>query len=84
MVTIIYRPDSEQERSVLDFQRELVRAQVITRLVNVDSREGSEMARIYDIVKYPGVLITTEDGQLLKSWDGELPQISEATATAHS
>lgn len=82
MVTIVYRPQSEHERAVLDFQRELVRAQVVTKLVNVDSREGSAMARLYDIVRYPGVLITEDDGRILKSWQGELPTVSDVSFQA--
>lgn len=77
MVTILYRPDSEHERQVLEFQRELLRSQVVTKLINVDSKEGTALATLYDIVRYPGVLMTQEDGRLVKSWNGKLPRVSE-------
>ena len=83
MVTILYRPDSEHERQVMDFQRELAKSQVITQLVNIDSREGSVIARLYDIVRYPGVLLIEQDGRLRQAWSGELPLISEVSYQAH-
>ena len=82
-VTILYRPESEHERAVLDFQRELLRERVTIKLMNVDSPDGSYLARLYDITRYPGVLVTEEDGRVLKSWVGELPQVSEVTYTAN-
>ena len=83
MVTILYRPDSEHARQVEEFQRELVKNQVVTKLINVDSREGSTLASLHDIVQYPGVIITADVGRSIKSWSGKLPQISEVTYMAH-
>ncbi len=84
MVTILYRPNSEHERQVLDLQRELLREQVIVQLVNVDSKDGSTIARLYDIVRYPGILLIEPDGRLLQAWSGEVPQLQDIVYLAHA
>ena len=84
MVTILYRPDSEHERPVMEFQRELAKNQVITQLVNVDSRDGTALAKLYDIVRYPGVLLIEQDGRLRQAWSGELPTLSDISYQAHA
>lgn len=79
VITILYRPNSEHERAVMDFQRELARNQIITQMVNIDSRDGSVIARLYDIVQYPGVLAIERDGRLIQAWSGELPLIDQVS-----
>ena len=68
---ILYRPNSEfarrAEEYVHDFER--TRAQTV-ELIDVDSAEGIAMAKLYDLPHYPTLLITEEDGQMVKSWDG--------------
>lgn len=47
-------------------------------LVDVDSREGTSLATVYGIVNYPAELVTKDDGQLMKYWEGsELPLYDE-------
>lgn len=55
------------EEYARDFQR--VRSKEI-QLVSLDTREGSDMARLYDVTSYPAVLAIKDDGQLLKFWQG--------------
>ena len=46
--------------------------------VDVDSPEGQDKCRLYDIVRYPAILTVDNDGKLVASWVGEpLPRISE-------
>lgn len=84
MVTILYRPGSEHERQVQEFQSELARNQVMVRLVNVDSREGTTLARLYDVVQYPAVVAHEEDGRVIDTWAGKFPLISEVGYYAHA
>lgn len=84
MITILYRPGSEHEREVLDFQSQLARNQVIVRLVNVDSRDGSTIARLYDVVEYPAVVAHEDDGRVIDTWAGKFPLISEVSYYAHA
>lgn len=39
--------------------------------MNIDSRDGSATASIYDIMTHPAILVLQEDGSLQKSWIGE-------------
>ena len=57
-----------------------------TELIDIDSKRGSDLAQVYDIVTYPALIVMTDDGQMLNFWQGEvLPLMDEvaATATAH-
>lgn len=75
---ILYRPNSEQERTVTDFVRDFTQqTQKEIELISLDTREGSEKARLYDIVRYPAVFVVDEAGSLLKFWQGEMPLINE-------
>jgi hypothetical protein len=81
-VVILYHPNSEFARSVeeysVNFERQ--RGKKI-ELVSVDTPEGSDMARLYDITTYPAVLATREDGEMLALWQGEqLPLMNEVAA----
>jgi hypothetical protein len=53
-VVILYRPNSETERSVQEYVREFSRetGKAIT-LVDSDSIQGIDMARLYDIMRFP-------------------------------
>lgn len=82
-LVVLYRPNSEYARSieewVHDFERRASNHNV--ELLSLDTREGSDMARLYDIIRYPALLAVREDGQLLKNWEGDvLPLINEVAA----
>jgi hypothetical protein len=83
MITILYRPNSEHERAVLDFKAELKRNQVNPKLVDVDSKEGIDLVELYDASRYPAVLASESDGTIIQSWKGELPTIAEVSYYAH-
>jgi hypothetical protein len=78
-VCIIYQPNSEHERSVLDFVRDFKLAgHGELELISLDTISGSEIAKLYGIMSYPAVMAISHDGQLQKLWDGEmLPLMSE-------
>lgn len=84
MITILYRPGSEHERQVQEFQSELAHNQVIVRLINIDSREGSTLARLYDVVDYPAVIAHEDDGHVIDTWSGKFPLVSEVSYFAHA
>lgn len=70
-VVVLYRPNSEFSRQVEDFARDLEREyQARIDLVNIDSRDGSSTASLYDIMQNPAVLVLGNDGQLLHEWQG--------------
>lgn len=72
-VLILYRPNSEHARSVEEYVRDFKRQEPDRRIetVSLDTPDGANKARIYDIVAYPAFIALKDDGQLLKSWQGE-------------
>lgn len=80
-VTILYRPKSDHARQVEEYQREFThRTGKKLSLLNIDTVAGAEKAKLYDIVRYPAVIATADDGQLLKMWQDELlPTINEVS-----
>jgi hypothetical protein len=86
-VLVLYRPNSEHGRIIEDFIREF-QSRVDSNkmeISNIDSRDGSSMASLYDIMSYPAILILQTDGSLAKCWQGnELPLIDEVAAYVRS
>ncbi len=78
-VIVLYRPKSEHEGKVLDYARDFkrVKGEELAKL-SLDTVEGDDMAKLYDITSYPAILATREDGQLQKVWQGDnLPLMDE-------
>lgn len=85
-LTVIYRPDSEHGRSVESFVREYRQRHTSGRveILNIDTRDGSAVASLYDVVRYPAILALRNDGSLLKCWEGDmLPLIDEVAHYAY-
>lgn len=83
---LLYRPNSEHARKIEEFVHDFTRVypdHTIT-LISLDTREGVSTASLYSIMSYPAVLALTDDGQLLKDWQGEqLPLMAEVAYYAH-
>ncbi|MEX0668334.1 MAG: hypothetical protein WD061_01170 [Candidatus Saccharimonadales bacterium] len=85
MIYILYRPNSEHERSVLELQRLLERRHIKLELIDVDTLEGISKVKTYGIMEYPSVLAVREsNGQSLQIWSGTLPTISDVEYYAWS
>lgn len=78
-VSILYRPNSEFSRMVEEYVNDFKRSRAKDiELIDLNTREGASLAALYGIVRYPGVLVTRDDGQMIKDWQGEhLPLMSE-------
>jgi len=79
-VVILYHPKSEHGGRVEDYAHEYQRLHGDRQLdlVSLDSQEGWEMAKLYDVTSYPAVLAIAKDGSLQKLWQAEqLPQNNE-------
>lgn len=78
-ITILYRSQSEQERQVTEFEHEYTKrtSQRLT-MHDLNTQEGSDIAKLYDITQSPAVIATADDGSVLQLWQGEqLPLINE-------
>ena len=50
-------------------------------LLSLETVEGAELAKLYDITNYPAVIVTKDDGQIQKIWqDINLPLMNELEA----
>lgn len=76
---ILYRSQSDHERSVNDYMRDFEHQTGKTiEALDVEQQEGQELAQLYDIMQYPAVIARAEDGSLIKVWsDGQLPLMNE-------
>jgi hypothetical protein len=86
-VVIIYRPVSEHATSVESFVRDFKQRNptIEVELLNADEREAIAKAEVYDLTSYPAILAMTNDGQLLKHWQGEqLPLMNEVASYGYS
>jgi len=77
--SILYRPNSEFARAVEEYAHDFKRSKGRDiDLVDLNTRDGASMATLYGIMQFPSVLITRDDGQVVKDWQGEhLPLMSE-------
>lgn len=76
---ILYRPNSEHATMVESYLRDF-KAQTGKTIptLNVDSPEGIAKCQLYEIMQYPAVLATDNDGHIQNLWTGDqLPRISE-------
>lgn len=49
-------------------------------LISIDTREGADMARLYDVVQYPALLVLANDGSLSKFWQGDVMPLMDEVA----
>lgn len=73
-IYLFYRPDTESEIAADNFLKILTEhQQTQIKLIDVQTREGSNMCQIYSVMSYPSVLVLTNDGRQIKFWHGEVP-----------
>ena len=86
-VLVLYRPNSEHGRLVEEFIHDFQQRYQDARLevLNIDTRDGSATASLYDVMRYPAILVVQGDGYLQKSWEGDhLPLMDELVSYAHA
>lgn len=85
---MFYRQNFEHTRKVEEYLRDLMRLHDIheedIRIINPDTRDGAADASMYDVVSFPGVVVTDANGQFVHSWYGELPLMDELMSYAFS
>jgi hypothetical protein len=85
-VLVLYRPNSEHARLVEEFIRDYKRhhEESQVEVLNIDTREGSAIATLYDIVQYPAILALQIDGGIQKVWQGpDLPRLDDVASYTH-
>jgi hypothetical protein len=80
-VMVIYRDNTDYARAVTEFLRDFKRrtARDLDE-INPDSTRGIDLCKIYDIVEYPSIIATDEEGKMRNMWRGiPLPTIDEVS-----
>lgn len=72
-IVILYHPQSDHiglvDGYVQDFKR--FKGRDIER-ISLETVEGADMAKLYDIVRYPALLVIGPEGSLIQQWQGTL------------
>lgn len=80
-LVVFYRRNAEYTRSTEEYLEDLQAHHDIDeskiQIMDVDSREGADLARAYDVVAYPGMVVVDDMGGFVKLWSGELPLQNE-------
>ena len=73
-VYLFYRPESGSDVQIEVFLKLLGdRRRQQIKMININTREGSALSQLYDVMSYPSVVVCMEDGQQVKFWHGSLP-----------
>lgn len=80
-VLVFYKSESEHARDVEEYLHDFERrTSHVLETVDPDSPRGVQLGELYDVVEYPTIVATNEDGQMRNSWRGvPLPTIDEVS-----
>jgi hypothetical protein len=78
---LLYRPNSEHETLVTGYLRDFkMRTGKDLPTLDVDSPEGSQLCDLYEIMQYPAILVTDDNGVMQNLWIGEpMPKFDEVS-----
>lgn len=82
----LYHAQGEFARQLEEFARDFDRQHGKSmELLDLETKAGSDLAALYDIVQYPAILAIRDDGQLAKAWLGTaFPLMDEVSGYAAS
>jgi hypothetical protein len=79
---VLYHPRSDHGGIVEDFARDYKLAKhKELKLYSLETVEGAETAKLYDVTSYPAVLVATTDGQLQKLWQGLIEKVDQGSVS---
>lgn len=81
-MVMLYHLESDHNRAVQEFVHDIKQIKnTDVELLSLETRDGADMARLYDIVHYPALLAVSDNGDLIKNWEGlPLPLMDEAAS----
>jgi hypothetical protein len=83
-ISILYRPKSEHGRIMEDYVRDFMVSNpgALVQMVSLETRDGADMARTYDVTSYPAILVIDNNGSCHKLWQGqECPPLMQELAS---
>jgi hypothetical protein len=76
--TLLYSTNSDNQAAVAEFERRYLQETGKEILkYDKDTADGAAIAALYDILRFPSLFITTDDGTMIQLWNTDLPQLSE-------
>lgn len=85
-ILVFYRQNSEHARTVEEYLRDLTRLHDIhdqdIKIIDPNTRDGASDASLYDILSFPGLVVTDGYGRFVHGWSGELPLMDELMSYA--
>ena len=82
-ICVLYHPNSEDARIVEEYAHDFERSKGRPiELLSLETREGADMAKAYDIVQYPSLMVLKDSSnELVKFWSGvPLPLMDEVAS----
>ena len=76
----LYKRESDYGREVEEYLTDLNRmgAEIEVEAIEPETFEGESLARAYDVVRYPAILVLADNGSVVGSWIGlPLPDMEE-------
>jgi hypothetical protein len=80
---ILYHPNQEFAGMAEDYKKDFERTHQGKKLelLSLETVQGADMAKLYDVVRYPAILAIADDGSLQKLWqDRPWPLMDEISA----
>lgn len=77
---VIDRKPSKIRLNVIDLEKQLEKNGFKFKNLDADSVEGISFNQLYDLVDFPSVVITRDDGQLVQRWQTNLPTYNDLIA----
>jgi hypothetical protein len=80
---VLSKPQTDRTRMTEEFIRDFLRMHpgIPVKEVNLETRDGTATAALYDIWDQPAILALRDDGSLMQAWQGEeLPMMSEVAS----
>lgn len=83
---ILYHPKSDHSGIVEDYIRDFKNFKnKQLEGVSLETVEGADLAKLYDVTRYPAVLVIGPDGQLQQLWqEDHMPLMNEVDAYMRS
>jgi len=85
-LTILWNEQTDYAREVRDWKRDYIADTGSDAIIDLDPETiaGERFAALYDILQYPAVVVTDDDGRLMNIWKGTpMPQIDEVSYFAN-
>lgn len=78
-VVVIYKDNTEHARSVIDFLHDFeYQTGHQLETIDPDTHDGVQLCELYDVLEFPAIIATSDDGSLQRSWTGlPFPTINE-------